>query len=59
MVYGVIKIQGESTENASIIVESEKSQFGRTITLDKSGEYKIWLPYSKDYMNHVSTLLIH
>jgi len=50
MVYGTIKIQGESTDSATIIIESDKRQFGRTITLDKTGEYRIWLPYSKDYI---------
>lgn len=50
MVYGVIKIQGGTTDSATIIVESEKVQYGRTITLDPNGEYKIWLPYSKDYI---------
>ena len=50
MVYGVIKIQGGSSDSATIVVESEKRQFGRVIKLDNSGEYKIWLPYSKDYI---------
>jgi tetratricopeptide (TPR) repeat protein len=50
MVYGIIKIQGESTDSATIIIESDKRQYGRTITLDKTGEYRIWLPYSKDYI---------
>jgi tetratricopeptide (TPR) repeat protein len=50
MVYGVIKIQGGSTDSATITVESEKRQFGRIIKLDNSGEYKVWLPYSKDYI---------
>jgi len=50
MVYGVIKIQGGSTDSATITVESGKSQYGRIIKLDNSGEYKVWLPYSKDYI---------
>ena len=48
--YGTIKIEGSSPENTRITVESEKIQFGRTIMLDSSGSFKIWLPYSKDYI---------
>ena len=49
MIYGTIKIQGYKSDSTIIKIESDKEQFGRTIILDSTGEFKIWLPYSKTY----------
>lgn len=50
MVYGTIKIQGEKPDSTIITIESDKRPYGRTIILDSTGEFKIWLAYSKEYI---------
>lgn len=50
MVYGTIKIQGERPDSTIITIESDKRPYGRKIVLDSTGEFKIWLAYSKDYI---------
>ncbi len=50
MIFGKLRIQGENISGATIAVESDKRQYGRSVQIDSTGEFQIWLKYGKDYI---------
>jgi len=50
MLHGTLKIYKGRVDSVTIVVESERKQYGRVVKPDSTGEFRIWLAYARDYV---------